>query len=684
MSGYMIYKRWGVIGLSIALSLSCDDQSDPLTPLMPSEPMPSIAGQQGGEEERPLGGESSDDREGGQSADESGAEAGVIVDPPEEECSPGTRSCFSDTENMTAELFCQSNGQWAIQPCASGFLCIDDRCQAAPEVCVEGALQCTGVQEVSVCENEQLTPLETCVDDLVCSRGRCETPECALAGERMSYLGCDYLAVDLPNAAFDPAAGSTRDAPLGIVVGNPSLETSLALSVYASSEVLATLVGERTLSQNFESQTVRSAVLDSNGQEVLTGFTQAHDLEVPPGGSARLLLPRRMGPLRRSSVEQSAYRVRSNRPMVVYQFSPYCCNFSVSNDASLLYPTTALGVRYRYVGVPFTNDNPVGLEAPPVIAVVAPEDETVVSVQLPLGASVASDQMNRVNGTEGMVTATLNRDEVLLLSGTFQAGREDDLSGALITANHPIAVFSAHVCSSYPERIAACDHLQEQLLPISTWGNLYHLVPPIKRGDFAPEERVYWKLMSAGGEVRVKFSVPLQTLMPSAPGFDDVPDCRQLLEGDDTVLLNDETPLCEFGTQAPVQVESTGPITILGVMSGQDSVPFTAQAGDPSIFILPPVRQYRSDYFFLTPETYANNYATLITTPQNILTLDGVAVDLTDATSILGGETLIKHIPIDRPGPHAISGTAPFGLLVYAYDDYVSYAYTGGLNLVKR
>jgi hypothetical protein len=36
-------------------------------------------------------------------------------------------------------------------------------------------------------------------------------------------------------------------------------------------------------------------------------------------------------------------------------------------------------------------------------------------------------------------------------------------------------------------------------------------------------------------------------------------------------------------------------------------------------------------------------------------------------------------------GPHLIeSGNGlPFGIMVYAYDDYVSYAYPGGLDLTK-
>jgi hypothetical protein len=35
-------------------------------------------------------------------------------------------------------------------------------------------------------------------------------------------------------------------------------------------------------------------------------------------------------------------------------------------------------------------------------------------------------------------------------------------------------------------------------------------------------------------------------------------------------------------------------------------------------------------------------------------------------------------------GAHRIQGDQAFGILVLAFDDFVSYAFTGGLNLMKR
>ena len=46
-----------------------------------------------------------------------------------------------------------------------------------------------------------------------------------------------------------------------------------------------------------------------------------------------------MAPITEASIRKDAFRVQTTYPVVAYQFSPYCCNYSFSNDASLLLPT---------------------------------------------------------------------------------------------------------------------------------------------------------------------------------------------------------------------------------------------------------------------------------------------------------------------------------------------------------
>ena len=63
--------------------------------------------------------------------------------------------------------------------------------------------------------------------------------------------------------------------------------------------------------------------------------------------------------------------------------------------------------------------------------------------------------------------------------------------------------------------------------------------------------------------------------------------------------------------------------------------------------------------------------------------LTGRIDSLGDAVAVPGSAVVYKHISISD-GPHRLQGDGPFGILVFAFDDFVSYAFTGGLNLRKR
>ncbi|MEZ4472976.1 MAG: IgGFc-binding protein [bacterium] len=144
---------------------------------------------------------------------------------------------------------------------------------------------------------------------------------------------------------------------------------------------------------------------------------------------------------------------------------------------------------------------------------------------------------------------------------------------------------------------------------------------------------------------------------------------------------------CEVGTLHPFGVEATEPIMVAGMLSGQDSTgwdtPYQSRAGDPSLFLLVPDRQYRADYPFLITDTYARAFVTVVSDPDAALLLDGQPVDLAGATPVPGTSRVFAHLQL-ASGVHRLTGNQPFGIIVYAFDDFVSYAFTGGLNLEKE
>ena len=398
----------------------------------------------------------------------SGLDAATMVSPTED-CAPaGSTRCLGQGEGFRQR--CNDEGQWALEGCPEGTVCEGSDCAAPPERCVDGETQCLSTNQVGVCENGEWGKSNECPEGQACANGMCSLRACAAAEASNSYLGCDYLAVDLPNAAFDPNAGSTRESPLGVVLGNPDSASPVKVTVYGPNGELANLVGETTVTgqaMGFNpippSETIRSEVRDANDMVVASGMMTADELEVPAGGTAVILLPRRMGPLRTSSIRQDAYRIKSSAPVALYQFSPYCCNFSVSNDASLLFPTSALGTTYRYVGAPYTNQNPAGLIAPPVISVVAPSDATEVTVTLPEGARIDITGAQTIQQMGDTYRATLNAQDVLLLTGTLDGASEDDLTGADIVASRPVAVFST----------TCAPHTPNEPQPVIIFGNNY-------------------------------------------------------------------------------------------------------------------------------------------------------------------------------------------------------------------
>jgi hypothetical protein len=616
------------------------------------------------------------------------------------ECVAGERRCVE--EGQPFYQACLQGGEWAVQPCDADTVCFDGRCVPDPTACEAGDRICTDTDQPAECvPGDGWVDVETCAEGEICVDGGCSSRACAEVASSLSYLGCEFYATALPNSAGD-------GMPVGIVVTNPDLADPVRVWLADAAGMPARLVPSANLMTPPDAvaqgapllqQSTGSTVQDPDGRLIEEDLGQAWDLEIPPGGIATLLLNRAADVERRTLMRRDAYNLRTTRPVAAYQFSPYCCNFAFSNDASLLFPVSALGTEYRFLGVPtmFVDNivpTPPQQQARAQIAVVGVQEQTSVEIQLPAGATIEPPAAGGVVQQGQRVTATLNPADVLLVqsgaavSGGFGPPTLPDLSGALITASNPVAVFSSHHCSFYPRSSPACDHLEEQLFPTGTWGNEFTLVPPVARRDPPrPTELIYWKIIARDPATTITLSAPFDSLSPAQPGFEGVPYCGDALQGADTIVLNAGS-FCEFGTQRPVRMTATGALQVMGIVSGQNAAVGQLAglgngAGDPAIFLVPPDRQFRSDYAFLAPATYASDFLTVITPPGARLVLDDSPVDLGDAVAVPGADVVFKHIPI-VDGPHRVQSDRPFGILVFAYDDFVSYAFTGGLNLRKR
>ncbi|XP_061222414.1 IgGFc-binding protein-like [Neopsephotus bourkii] len=130
-----------------------------------------------------------------------------------------------------------------------------------------------------------------------------------------------------------------------------------------------------------------------------------------------------------------------------------------SVDSTAVYPVHAWGTEYHVV-----TPN-VGTDRYGEFVVVSWGEATVVDVHLK--ATVTYQGRAYPRGS----VLTINLEP-------FQAAQlqsPSDLSGTRIVAQQPVAVFTGHTCLA---RFTQCDHLVEQLQPVSNWGTTF-IVPPL-------------------------------------------------------------------------------------------------------------------------------------------------------------------------------------------------------------
>ena len=144
----------------------------------------------------------------------------------------------------------------------------------------------------------------------------------------------------------------------------------------------------------------------------------------------------------------------------------YARNFMQNTlDATVVFPTEALGTRYIVQDYPSTDNH--GGE----IGFVATEDSTVLSMTVPCGIQGTSI----TSGTT--LSITLNQGQAYMLL----AAQGGSLSGMEVTSNgKPFAMFHGDWNNAVPQYANARDHCYEQALPVDKWGTefIFGSIPP--------------------------------------------------------------------------------------------------------------------------------------------------------------------------------------------------------------
>lgn len=671
-------RRLLVLLASSLAALACQDESS----------NDGAGGSGGAPDARPGGGG------GGEVDGSNGGEGGSSGG-----CSPDERRC---TEEGAPE-HCV-DGRWRLDdPCAPNETCTDGACRV-PSVCEPRASRCADLRTIEVCneegtdwvatecqgdcndttgmatcENVVCTPgMRSCSGDQIvtqckedgtgftfaencngartarqCDSGECQ-PICKLTEKLKTNVGCDYWAADLDNAFVPGGEEGFLDAAAeqySVVVSNPHPEFTGEVTVYNNEEVVETAV-------------------------------------VPPLGLHVFNLPRR--DVDGTILAARAYRVRSSIPIVAYQFNPLQNEDVFSNDASLLLPSHVLGKKYYIMTREQSFDRLRGY-----LTVIGIDEERPTHVRI----TVTAQTRPGVGGIPALepgqtFEADLRQFDTLNIETNAPGA---DLTGSLVEADSNVVVFGGSEAANAPNtnhcvevnpdtgegvceykrevtcrtnydcneaRLNTCcaDHLEEQLFPVETLGKHYIASKSFDRGL----EEDYWRILAVEDGTKIE-TVPPQTPVP------------ELNAGQ----------WFEFGSREHFEILSDKPVMVGQFLASEQAPdpnlrdfmePGDAGTGDPSFILAVPVEQFRSDFVFLAPDKYAYDYVTIIAPVGAVVDFDNAEIPGDWETVGSGEAWQIARFPIGD-GVHFILADQPVAIIVYGYDQYVSYGYPGGLNL---
>lgn len=349
---------------------------------------------------------------------------------------------------------------------------------------------------------------------------------------------------------------------------------------------------------------------------------------VPANGMTSVAVPNIYEVVGSETVQDLGVHITSVEPVTVTAVNYQ----NQTTDAAQVLPVSGLGTSYRVDALPGTSTAfPNGTYIfRSEFLIVATEDGTVVSI--------TPSTMTTAGNAPG-VPFTVNLDagqvyQVQALNGLT------DLTGTVISGTaasgpcRPFAVFGGSMCAVVS--CAACDHVNEQMIPVNTWGTDFHTVP---LGNLSA-----WAYRVLANEDNTLVSI-------------DGGGAVSLNAGQTHQVLNSSQPVC---------ITSDKPISVTQIMQGATC----AGSGDPSLLLLTPDDRISTSAQFTTlfsTQAVMGHYVSVVTPTGAIsqLQLDGSPVSpaLFSTYTACAGYSYAKVFV--TAGTHRLS--SPAGFLAYAY-----------------
>lgn len=560
-------------------------------------------------------------------------------------CGSEGRSSFSDKSPTDPGGSMTNGGPGGAQLGAAG--------------CTKGGKTCVGNDVHECAEDGDASGFVKSCDETgeFCMAGACGSG-CDAAEAQGSNVGCEFWAVDLDNeySSMNDAAG----APWGVVISN-----------FGATPV--NVVIEQNDAPLGSAPATKAVVTKT----------------IAPGQLAEIELPTREVDGSKSAddgpgtmVSSNAFRIKSDMPIVVYQFNTM--RHTYSNDASLLVPKNGLGNVYRVLGWPTTNPIEIALPGGPDIAGIPDHSFVTIvgttpgtKVKVTLGGPIVGGGGVPALGKGGVIEQVLGPFDVLNLESYGMPG---DMTGTIVESSAPVAVFSGGERGIAPMKegppkppsfdqssFCCTDHLEEQLFPVTAIGRTFVVTRSPIRSTGGYVEPDILRFMGVAATTTVKTTLPApDDVFTLAPG-----------EVRDTWTTKDIT------------VDATEPVMIGQILVSQGFTENATEGGDPSLTIFPPVEQFRRDYLFNVPTSWQKNWVVIAAPTGSTVKIDGtvptgcVVEPVGNVGGVLAGKTYEAWRCQLKEGPHKMTGSAPFGIVAYGYGSRGSYAFIGGANVKK-
>ncbi len=569
-------------------------------------------------------------------------------------CAAGVRTCSG--LNVTE---CVDGQPKVVESCPADGVCNSGQCYA----CYPGIKQCDSSGRAIECITDG-TPAGTswqvkqdcATQGMQCASGQCKGG-CGFDPKGGTNAGCEFWALDLDNAT--DGINDAASAPFAIIASNTSSSATATVTL--------------TLPDGTE----RKKDVAPLSLEVFDTISPSFGINEP-------------------GISKNGFHLVSNQPITVYQFNPLSNVGVFSNDASVLLPVGAAGTRYflmtrQAIDTDFDQFRGFG-------TIVALDNDTTVDVVATTGATAgAAGQLS-----PGVKQSfTLQKHEVLNIESETPGG---DLTGTEIITSKPVVLYSGHEAAVTSTQCCA-DHLEQQMVPVPAWGKSYILARSKKRGlekeyfrivaaedgtnvtvnpaVISPPSFVLnkgqWKEIVIDGDFQVSATQPIMVAQFLASSF-EVPgpmpaSCSSPAECPpsydcDTFGGQCFPPTCFSSAECPA-----------GHVCAQDPLGSgCAPIGDPSLILAVPAEQWQTDYIFLTPSSYAEDYVTIVAEAGSGVVLDNVPLQDSAFTPI-SGTTYRVYRGAVGDGVHRLKADKKVSVIVYGYDDDVSYGYPGGLGV---